>query len=194
MIKNIPNSQIDPLIHYSNSVGWVERKFTFTQISMGELTKLLDKMKPTGSAAEDDVSMQVIKEARNKLQPLILLMINQSIKNRVYPDQLKTTKIVPIEKKGKTTTTSDGWRPVNVVPALSKILEWVLLKQIINHLEVNQLISHAHHRAVKGKSTQTVVIELYDRLMENLTKGDDSVLVLLDQSKAYKIVSHNIFL
>ena len=121
-----------------------------------------------------------------------LVMVNRTISTTVYPSSLKTTKIVPIEKKGKTKTTSDGWRPVNVVPALSKILERVLLAQMMNHMEVNNLISHAHHGAVKGKSTQTVVAEIYDRLLVNLNEDDDSALILLDQSKAYEIICHKI--
>ena len=80
-------------------------------------------MKPTGSMGSDDISMRTIKDARTKLQPLLLLLINQSIKLKIFPKQLKKSKIVPIEKKGKNSTTEDGWQPVNVIPAISKILE-----------------------------------------------------------------------
>ena len=63
--------------------------------------KLVDKMKPTGSAGEDEISMRMIKDARQELQPLLLVMVNQTISTTDYPSSLKTTKIVPIEKKGE---------------------------------------------------------------------------------------------
>ena len=62
---------------------------------------------------------------------------------------MKTTKIVPIKKPGKDDTSSDGWRPVNVVGALSKIVEKVFLIQIMKHIEKNELITHQHHGSVK---------------------------------------------
>ena len=190
----IPPSNIDPLIHYERTVGRVDQTFTFCEISMGDLNKIVDKMKPTGSQGEDDISMRIVKDARQELQPHLLLLVNQAIRTKTYPNQLKTTKIVPIEKKGKMTTSADSWRPVNVVPAISKILERVLLQQMLVHLEINKLVKHNHHGAIKGKSTQTIVIELYDKLMENMTKGDESILILLDQSKAYEIVDHDILI
>ena len=194
VISQIPETDIDPLVNFERVIGKVTHTLSFKQISMGELVKMIDSMKPTGSAGKDEISMRMLKDARAELQPLILILVNQAIKLRTYPEQLKTTKIVPIEKKGKTKTTSDGWRPVNVVPALSKILERVLLRQMINHMEINSLIDHSHHGAVRGKSTQTVIVELYDKLMQNLEEDDDSALLILDQSKAYEIVSHEILL
>ena len=112
----------------------------------------------------------------------------------MYPKSLKTTKIIPIPKSGKTKTTSEGWRPVNVVAALSKIIERVMLAQIMQHLKDNDLIAPQHHGSVKGKSTQTLVTELHDLLMEDLETGQESVLLVLDQSKAYYCVSHEILL
>ena len=68
------------------------------------------------------------------------------------------------------------------------------MRQIIEHMERNKLIAHQHHGAVHGKSTQTMVVEIYDKLLENLQNDDDTALIMLDQSKAYKIICHKILL
>ena len=78
--------------------------------------------------------------------------------------------------------------------ALSKIVEKVFLSQILKHLEFNKLISHHHHSSVKGRSTQTLVTELHDSLVENFNTGEDTALIVLDQSKAYNVVDHYILL
>ena len=52
-------------------------------------------------------------------------MVNQVINTKVFPEVLKTSKVIPIPKQGKDLNTADGWRPINVVVALSKIIERV---------------------------------------------------------------------
>ena len=104
------------------------------------------------------------------------------------------SKIVPIEKLGKDPNNSSGWRAINLVNATSKVIERVLLAQIIQHLEVNKLIGHVHHGSVSQKSTQTLVTEVYSQLLENFENGEDSALIMLDQSKAYEIVDHKLLL
>ena len=138
--------------------------------------------------------MRLLKQAHEELEPLMLHMVNTTIRTTMYPDVLKTTKVVPIEKCGKEKTTLDGWRPINVVSALSKVIERVLLKQILDHLESNHLIGQQHHGAVRGKSTQTLVSELQDLLVEDAALKMEAVLIALDQSKAYDLVSHTILL
>ena len=72
VISNIPETNIDPLIHFEKAIGRVDRTLSFSQINMCDLVKLVDKMKPTGSAGEDEISMRMIKDARQELQPLFL--------------------------------------------------------------------------------------------------------------------------
>ena len=137
----------NPLDNYRKIVPNDLSTFTFEKINMAQLHHTLKRMKTTGSMGEDDLSINTITQVQRELEPLILHMVNRSISTTTFPTQLKTTKIVPIQKAGKETTTADGWRPVNVVGALSKIIEKVFLTQILKHLDKNNLISHQHHRS-----------------------------------------------
>ena len=69
-----------------------------------------------------------------------------------------------------------------------------MLKQILDNLEKNELIGQQHHGTVKGKSTQTLVSELQDLLVEDTANGREAVLIALDQSKAYNLVYHPLLL
>ena len=169
-------------------------KFSFRQISMSQIRTLITKMKSTGSTSRDDVSIRHIKMARAQLEPLLLYLTNLVISTGMYTACLKTTKIVPIRKPGKDEHTTKGWRPINIVSAVSKIIEKTLLQQIMDHLKRYTLIPHSHHGSVNRKSTQTLIIELHDSLIEDMSKDTDSALLVLDQSKAYDLVSHTILL
>ena len=187
-------SELDPLIHYKKVVGRDDLSFTFTQINMTQLRTILTGMKSTGSTGTDDISMKILKQAQPELEPLLLHLVNATIKTNKFPEALKETKVVLIQKLGKDATNSDGWRPVNVVTVISKVIECVFLRQILLHLDTNHLIGQQHHGAVRGKSTQTLITELQDLLVDDRTQGKESFLVALDQSKAYNLVCHIILL
>ena len=142
----------------------------------------------------DDISMRSIKQAQKELQPLILHLLNKTILTTTFPNLLKIAKVIPIEKAGKDRTTAEGWHPVNILPALSKIAERVYLDQMSRHMEVNNFIGPNHHGAIKRKSTQTLILELHDKIIEDSTNGIESVLMIIDQSKAYEVVPHDLLL
>ena len=189
-------TETDPLSHYIQSLGpqHTNLSFTFTQINMSDLRKVLNCMKATGSTGDDDISTKMLKSAQQQLEPILLHLTNRTIQTTSFPTPLKTAKVVPIQKVGKDPTTSDGWRPINVVAAISKVIERILLGQILVHLRDHDLVGHAHHGAVRNKSTQSLVTELHDSLLDDLRHGTDTAVIALDQSKAYKIVDHKILL
>ena len=193
-ISKIPRTNTNPLNHYKKAIGPVDSKLEIQEINMAKFKQILMKMKSTTSTTCDFISIRIIKEAGDTILPQLLHMINSVIKSGSYPKQLKVTKIVPIPKEKKDPTTQAGWRPVNIVPALSKLIEKCLLEQVMNYLKSNNFIDHSHHGSISNKNTQTLVQEMYEILLESLETGDDSVFIQLDQSKAYDVVSHQLLL
>ena len=196
LIQNMPPQRTNPIENYIRHLGPNQDKlsFTFKNIAMSDLRQTLNSMRTTGSTAGDNISVKSIKQAREQLNPLILNLINRVISTGIFPEKLKITKVIPIEKPEKDKNTTEGWRPINLVCSLSKIIEKVLIKQLLQHLEDNKILSHSHHGAVRSKSTQTLVLSIYDKLLELVNQGQEAALVLLDQSKAYNLVQHSILL
>ena len=89
---------------------------------------------------------------------------------------------------------SSGWRPINIVPSVSKIIEKCFLVQLTEYLKRNNFINFTHHGSVKGRGTQTLVQELFDNLMESVENDEVSAVIQTDQSKAYDVVNHDILL
>ena len=194
LIQKMENIGADPLVNYRKVIPSDISTFSYKQVSIHQLKTILHKMRGTGSMGEDDVCMRNIKQASTQLLPLLLHMVNAVILKMTYPKSLKTNKVIPITKKGKDQSSSDGWRPVNVVNSLSKIIERVLLAQMLEHLSSNEVVGHQHHGAVKNRSTQTLITELYDELLENLNDDKEMALIILDQSKAFDVIDHKTLL
>ena len=189
-ISQIPHTDTNPLKIYSEYLGPIDTKLNIEQISMYQLTTLLQTMKPTTSSSADFISMRLIKDAAPAIKPLLLHLINTVIRTEVYPDILKLTKIVPIRKMEKPDDSALGWRPINIVPSISKVIEKTLLLQINNYLVRNNMINHTHHGSIQGKGTQTLVQELYDSMLELMEEGELAAVIQTDQSKAYDVVDH----
>ena len=194
MIRKIPSTNTNPLTTFQKYIGPINTKLNIEQINMHQLTSILRTMHSTTSSAADFLSVRLIKDAGVVLNPLILHLTNRIIVTEKYPEQFKLTKIIPIRKTGKPSDESSGWRPINIIPSLSKVTEKVILKQITDYMNRNNLIGHSHHGSIKGKGTQTLVQELYDSLLESLETGETTALIQTDQSKAYDVCDHEILL
>ena len=180
-ISKIPPTDTNPLHHYARALGPVDSKLEIQQISMSQFKEIFKKMKATTSATKDFISVRILKEAGETILPHLLHMINTVIQTGEYPTPLKLTKIVPIPKTKKDPTTQAGWRPINIVPALSKLVEKCILDQVMKYLKVNKFINHSHHGSISNKSTQTLIQELYEMLLTSLESGEDSIFIQLDQ-------------
>ena len=74
-------------------------------------------MKPSNSSGADGISIRLIKENLRPMEKSILNMVNQSIHQGIFPNILKTSRVIPILKPGKPPA---SYRPINLLPAFSK--------------------------------------------------------------------------
>ena len=58
------------------------------------------------------------------------------------------------------------------------------------YLDTNDFINYSHHGSIGGKSTHTLVQEVYEILLTSLENGEVSAYIQLDQTKAYNVVCH----
>ena len=63
----------------------------------------------------------------------LTLLINQVLKTEIFPDQLKIAKVVPILKKGDKTM-FNNYRPISLLPAISKVIEIIIFNQLSEYL------------------------------------------------------------
>ena len=91
-------------------------------------------------------------------------------------------------------TIPSNYRPVANLPFLSKLMERVVLRQLINYLQSNSLLPEMQSAYRRGHSTETAVLRVHSDLVDAIEKGDFALLTLLDLSAAFDTVDHDVLL
>ena len=85
-----------------------------------------------------------------------------------------------------------NYRPVSVLPVFSKLLERLAHNRLISHINKNKLLYEYQFGFQKGKSTYLTIMMLVDKITEAIDQSEVVIGVVLDFSKAFDTVDHNI--
>ena len=111
----------------------------------------------------------------------------------IFPDKLKIAKVIPIFKKGDDTDVNN-YRPISLLPAISKIIEKGIYNQTYNYFDQNKIFFAHQYGFRKQHSTELAVLELVDRTIYNLDNDETPINIFLDLSKAFDTLNHIILL
>ena len=134
--------------------------------------------------------MRLIKAIKTEIIPCIF---NQSLNTGIFPEKLKIVKVIPIHKKGSLNDISN-YRPISLLPSISKILEKLIFKQLSTYLNEHKVLYASQYGFRAGHSTELASIELIDRITQDLDKGKIPISIFLDLSKAFDTPDHVILL
>ena len=107
-------------------------------VQAADVILAISKLKNTKSTGHYQINLQYVKESLMVTIPYITLIINTSIVTKVFPNPYKHSIIIPIHKSGDIEELAN-FKPINLLPILSKILEKVISTQLTEYLENNNL-------------------------------------------------------
>ena len=136
--------------------------------------------------------MAMLNLMKSETKPLILNLINSTIRSNKFPHKLKISKIIPHFKNYMNILDPKNLRPIYMISALSKIIEKVFATQIIRYLLNNNTVSQSFQGGFKYRSTTHAVLDIQNQLINILKKDKVGALIVLDQSAAYDLVDHKI--
>ena len=88
----------------------------------------------------------------------------------------------------------NNYRPISLLPVLSKVFEKVVQSQLYEYLKNKNLLADSQHGFRKDYSTETAVIELVDYLKSQIDKKHVPLCIFLDLSKAFDTINFDIML
>ena len=129
----------------------------------------------------------------NNILDILTLIINQSLCTGIVPHSSKIAKITPIYKKDDIHIT-DNYRPISLLPIISKVLEKVVFLQLYDYFVKNNLLYDSQYGFRKLHSTELASLEFTDKIINNLDQGKLPLAIFLDLSKAFDTIDHSILI
>ena len=149
-------------------------------------------MKVTGPG-HDHIDVKFVKMCVEPLSHALEKLINQSFELGIFPDSLKLAKISPIHK-GDSPEDVTNYRPIAILPILSKVIEKLVYNRLNEHLEHNSIINNSQFGFRKNSSPLHAIVSTTEYIIKNLDEGKHVVGVFLDLRKAFDVIDHKILL
>ena len=146
-------------------------------------------MKTNKSTCPDDLSPLVLKNTSKAIAPILAKLYNFSLRSSVFPDQWKLASVTAIFKK-EDRTACKNYRPISLLPCLSKVFERCVFKEIFNFLHRNKLITQLQAAYSPSSSIEFQLLELYHIVAEALENRNVVNFIFCDISKAFDKVWH----
>ena len=168
-------------------------RFSFNLVTEDIVIKIIDSLKPKKSFGHDLLSTYVLKKIKTEVSKAITIVINQSLATGIFPDSLKIAKVVPVHKKDDASLI-ENYRPISILPTISKIFERVIFNQVYEHFKSNNLLYSSQYGFRNNHSTELAAMELIDRIILDMDKGEIPINVYMDLSKAFDTLDHEILI
>ena len=87
----------------------------------------------------------------------------------------------------------DNYRPISILPVVSKLIEWILYNQLSNYLKKESILSE-YQFGFRSCHSTTTLIDCSNEWYVNMDRGQYNLVVFLDIKKAFDTVNHDILL
>ena len=111
----------------------------------------------------------------------------------IFPDELKIAKVIPLFKKDDPKLLKK-YRPISLLPTISKVIEKIIFTQLSTYFNENKLIFDNQYGFRPKHSTEYAALERVDRIITNMDTKEVPIIIFLDQSRAFDTIDHTILL
>ena len=166
--------------------------FEFAKITSQDILSEINNIDTKKLGTSLSIPSKMVKIASNTVADYLTVIWNEQVLEQgIFPDELKLAEITPIFKKGDSTL-AKSYRPVSILPCVSKIFKRIMQKQISNYIETFLSSFLCGYR--KGYNSQTALLGLIEKWKKSLDKKGYAGAILMDLSKALDTINHGLLI
>ena len=167
-------------------------KFTFKDIDPKDISQRINDLAPEKAGVENDIPAKILKGSINIVSRNLADIYNKSKTAYMYPSSLKCGTVIPIRKQDTQTLLKKDYRPISLIPIVSKIYEKGMHGQIYTYVE--KYLPPYLFGFRKNHSTAqclTIMIEMWKKGLE---QKQIAGAVTTDLPKAFDCLNHSLLL
>ena len=161
--------------------------------STDNVLKLLEEINPSKATGLDNIAGKFLKDGAIALAEPITELCNLSILQSKFPEGCKQAKLKPLFKKGSKDDPKN-YRPISLLPQLSKIIEKIIHGQVQKYLDEKKILYRYQSGFRAHHSTDTCLSYLSDKILQGFEAKMFTCMILFDLQKAFDTIDHKIFL
>ena len=187
--ENIPASDLSPLSYVRNVHP---NSFFLSPISTEECSDIIGNLRNT-KGKHDELPIWLWKRFKLLLAIPLSVLINKAFVTGEFPSCLKCATVIPIHKSGNEADINN-FRPISILPTLSKILEKSITDRIIKYSNRYSLLAPEQFGFQSGLSTVDAVSKFIEYVYDALNRRETTISVFIDMKKAFDTINHTILL
>ena len=154
-----------------------------------DVFKILKHLNSNKATGPDGIGNKILSEAAAPLALPLSELFNHCLSLRTFPKCWKIAQVVPLHKKDDPTL-CNNYRPISLLPCLSKVFEKLIFNHLYNYLQTNRLLSPHQSGFIQGDSTINQLMTICHNISKHLDQGEEVIGTFLDMTKAFDRVWH----
>ena len=165
--------------------------FKFQLVSNNEVKKEIENLYTKKSSTYGSIPASILKQCVNAYLPHLTNSINCSIHHSSFPQELKLSEVIPVYKK-LDPLQKENYRPVSLLPHVSKVFERIIHKKITNYM--TDKLAHSITGFRKSHGTQNSLVVMLEKWKRALDKVEYISALFMDLSKAFDTINHDLLI
>ena len=168
-------------------------RFVLHPVTTEYAERQLSQLKTNKAVGLDKISARLLRDSAKIVAPALQHIVNLSFENGQYPSIWKCAKVTALFKQGDRND-KDNYRPISILPTVSKVNERAVHSQFYDFLDTNKLLPVNQFGFRRRRSTEFALAQFTDEVLENMDNGLVTGAVYIDLKKAFDTVNHTIMI
>ena len=163
------------------------------ELSFQKFKKAFKTLKRNKAIGCDGLNYNIIIDVYDSIKVILFKNFKASFEEAIFPEKLKIAKVILVFKKSDRENV-ENYRPISILPVLSKVLECIMYNRLYEYFMCNNLLHKNQFGFQINNSTEPAILQFTRDIAQKFDNGQFTLGVFTDLLKAFDAVDHQILL